>query len=125
MLAGGVLDAEVLLPPSPAAALVPAQYLVKHPPRLQPGNMPLAPLAGSQTDRVDILWQTVPVADGTGDSFTVEYRRANPSEAWQPARANDPTDTGQDGRVVHSATLEGLTYDADYEYRGNKGEAPL
>jgi len=53
-----------------------AQFTVKHNPRLQPGNAPLAGYAGSQQDRVDILWQTIPAAAGTQDSFTVEYRAA-------------------------------------------------
>jgi hypothetical protein len=94
-----------------------AQYLVKHNPRLQPGNMPLVPFAGSERDRVDVLWQTVPLGNLTHDRFTVQYRRAGSDGPWQTATLNDAIDTGFGGRVIHSATIDGLEYDADYEYR--------
>lgn len=103
--------------PAPAVASAPAaQYAVKHAPRLQPGNAPLAGYPGGELDRVDVLWQTVPAGAGTSDSFVVDVRPAG-GDDWQSAALNAAIDTGVDGRLVHSASLTGLAWDAAYEYR--------
>jgi hypothetical protein len=89
---------------------------VNHSPRLQPGNAPLAGYAGSEFDRVDVLWQTMPAGAGTEDSFTVDYRAAG-AGAWTAAAINPPIDTGVGGRAVRSASITGLAWNAAYEYR--------
>jgi hypothetical protein len=97
-------------------AVVPPQWVVNHSPRLQPGNAPLAGYAGSEFDRVDVLWQTMPAGAGTEDSFTVDYRAAG-AGAWTAAAINPPIDTGVGGRAVRSASITGLAWNAAYEYR--------
>jgi hypothetical protein len=104
--------------PAPRAAEVEPQYVVYQTPRLQPGNAPLLGTpAYTGTDQVDILWQTKTVGTGQLDSFQVSYRRAGTTDPWQSATLNDPLDVGQETRVVHSATILGLAWDSDYEYR--------
>lgn len=95
---------------------VPPQWVVNHEPRLQPGNAPLAGYPGSEFDRVDLLWQTMPAGAGTEDSFTVDYRAAG-SGVWIAAAVNPPLDTGVGGRVIRSASITGLDWNAAYEYR--------
>ncbi|MFO0875987.1 MAG: Ig-like domain-containing protein [Gemmataceae bacterium] len=92
------------------------QFTVKHTPRLQLGDAPLTGFAGSDRDRVDILWQTIPATGGTQDSFTVEYR-AEGATPWHATGLNTPIDTGVEGRVVRSATISGLDWNSNYEYR--------
>lgn len=92
------------------------QYTVKHAPRLQPGNAPLAGYPGGDLDRVDLLWQTVPAGGGTSDSFVVDWRPIGGGD-WQAAALNTVIDTGVEGRLVHSATITGLAWNADHEYR--------
>ena len=92
------------------------QFTVKHNPRLQPGNAPLAGFAGGELDRVDILWQTVPEGTGTQDTFTVEYRSVG-GMTWQVAGLNSAIETGVESRVVRSASITGLNWNADYTYR--------
>jgi len=97
-------------------AAVAPQYAVKQAPRLQPGNAPLMGYPGGDLDRVDLLWQTIPAGAGTSDSFVVDWRPVGGGE-WQAAGLNTAIDTGVEGRLVHSATITGLAWDADYEYR--------
>jgi len=89
---------------------------VKHAPRLQLGDAPLAGLPGSDTDQIEILWQTVPTGFDGDDSFTVEYRQVG-AATWNAAVPVTTIDTGVDGRVVHSVEIDGLLYDSNYEYR--------
>jgi hypothetical protein len=93
------------------------QLTVKHNPRLQPGNAPLVGFTGSETDRVDILWQTIPGGAGSQDTFTVQFRPAGSGAAWQSATLNSDIVTGVENRVVRSATVTGLAWNSDYEYR--------
>ena len=95
----------------------PAQYRVHQQPRLQLGDAPLAPFAGSATDQVDILWQTVPAGLGVQDTFVVQFREADGEAPWMDAVLNTPIDTEVEQRIVHSATATGLAYDSEYEYR--------
>lgn len=97
-------------------AAVAPQYAVKQAPRLQPGNAPLMGYPGGELDRVDLLWQTIPAGAGTSDSFVVDWRPVGGGD-WQAAGLNTAIDTGVEGRIVHSATITGLAWDADYEYR--------
>jgi len=99
-----------------AAEAVP-QYVVHQPPRLQPGNVPLAGTpADTGRDQIDILWQTRTVAAGTSDDFLVSFRA--PTDAtWTFVSLNPVLDTGDDTRLIHSATLRDLEWDADYDYR--------
>ncbi len=100
------------------AAKVEPQYIVYQTPRLQPGNSPLIGTPDyTGTDQVDILWQTKTVGTGQVDSFEVSYRRANATDSWQPALLNAPLEVGEETRIVHSATIRGLAWDANYEYR--------
>lgn len=108
VLAGASVDVTPL-------AVEPPQYEVRHVPRLQLGDAALAGFAGGDLDRVDVLWQTVPAGVGTADSFTVEYRAAGGE--WQPAVIGVPLDTGVESRVVWSASIPGLAWNSDYEYR--------
>jgi len=110
-LAGAALTPQIVGPQA-----VPPQWVVNHEPRLQPGNAPLVGYPGSEFDRVDVLWQTMPAGGGTEDSFTVEYRAVG-SGVWIAAAVNPPIDTGVGGRVVRSASITGLDWNADYEYR--------
>lgn len=93
------------------------QFTIKHNPRLQPGNAPLKGFAGGELDRVDLLWQTIPGGVGTQDTFTVGYRLAGSTAPWQAASANANINTGVEGRVVKSASIVGLNWNTDYEYR--------
>ncbi|MEX0936320.1 MAG: metallophosphoesterase family protein [Pirellulales bacterium] len=119
MLAAGLGEAatdEAVAPPI-AANLATPQYTVNHAPRLQLGNAPLPGFAGSTTDQVDILWQTMSAGTGNEDTFVVEYRAVG-APTWTSANSiNAPIVTGFQGRLVHSATILGLQYDSAYEYR--------
>ena len=95
----------------------PAQYLVKHTPRLQLGDAPLAGYAGSSLDQVEILWQTVTGGSGTQDSFSVEYRLAGTTDPWLAGSAASQINTGAGSRINHSSVITGLNWDTDYEYR--------
>lgn len=118
------LDARVLLAgdlihdaAADAQIDVAPQFVVNHPPRLQPGNMPLVGTpAFDGRDRVDVIWQTVPAGDGLMDSFTAEYRRVGESNWRSASQFNEPILTDQH-RVMHSVTLLGLGWATDYEYR--------
>jgi len=92
------------------------QYVVRHPPRLQLGDAPLAGFAGSETDQIEILWQTVRAHSGTQDGFLVEYRRVGDA-TWSEAGPIATIDTGVETRIIHSVEIDGLSYDTDYEYR--------
>ena len=94
---------------------------VKHPPRLQPGDAPLAAFPGSEADRVQLLWQTVPIPDARHrtdreDEFTVDYRRSGEPD-WERAGPVSRIETGVEGRVIHFVEIAGLDYAATYEYR--------
>ena len=97
-----------LSPPTP-------QYTVNQPPRLQPGDAPLPGYPGSDLDRVDVLWQTVPAGTGTEDAFSVEVRLSGGE--WRPVAVGTPIETGLGGRLVWSASIPGLAWNTAYEYR--------
>jgi Bacterial Ig domain/Calcineurin-like phosphoesterase len=92
------------------------QFVVHHNPRLQPGNAPLVGYPGSELDRVDILWQTVPDDIGTQDNFTVEHRLVG-GATWQNTSLNTAINTTVGGRIIHSASIAGLNWSSNYEYR--------
>jgi len=89
------------------------QYDVKHTPYLQPGNAPL----GAITDQIDILWQTIPGGVGVEDDFQVSYRLKGTADPWTLVPSIFQLDTGIDDRINHVASIEGLGYDTEYEYR--------
>ncbi len=93
------------------------QYSFNHNPRLQLGNAPLVGYAGSSTDQMEVLWQTVSAGSGTQDSFTVEYRLAGSGGAWLATPATSTIATGVGGRINHFTTMTGLNYSTQYEYR--------
>lgn len=92
------------------------QYTVWQTPRLQLGNAPLRGYAGSDTDQVELLWQTKPAGSGNQDRFTVDVRLAG-SSAWNPGEPIQQLPQPVDGRIVFSSRLGGLQYATDYEYR--------
>jgi Bacterial Ig domain/Calcineurin-like phosphoesterase len=92
------------------------QYVVNHNPRLQPGNVPLVGYPGSELDRVDVLWQTLTTDVGNQDQFVVGFRPVG-GAVWQTASLNDPIDVGEATRVIRSATITGLNWNSNYEYR--------
>lgn len=92
-----------------------AQYAVKHTPYLQLGDAPLTGYPRSSTDQVRVMWQTVPVGSGTGDSFVVEYRPEGAE--WLDAGPVSTAEAGVGGRVIYQADLLGLAFEAYYEYR--------
>ena len=92
------------------------QYQIKHSPRLQLGDAPLDGYAGSETDQIEILWQTISAGTGTEDTFEVVYRLAD-DPSWIAAGPVRMLDTEVETRVVHSVEVDGLDYDTDYEYR--------
>lgn len=96
----------------PLAGAVEPQYRVNHTPYLQLGDAPL----GSATDQVEIMWQTVPAGFGNEDAFAVEYRAAGASD-WTAAGPIGRLDTGVEDRTVFSSVVQGLDFDADYQYR--------
>ncbi len=100
------------------------QFTIKHNPRLQPGNAPLAGYAGGSLDRVDLLWQTIPGGAGTQDTFAVQYRAVG-ATAWQSTTLNAVINTGVENRVVQSATITGLSWNANYEYRVRHSQADV
>ncbi|MCA9211902.1 MAG: metallophosphoesterase family protein [Planctomycetales bacterium] len=118
------LDQRVLLAGDLAAAEladadeIAAEWIVNHPPRLQPGN---APLIGTPAydgfDQMDIVWQTLPGGEGQRDDFSVVYRQAGQADWRIDATMNDVIDTEVGGRLMHSATIKGLQWNTDYEYR--------
>lgn len=90
-------------------------FHVHHSPYLQPGDMPLVGYKGSETDRIDVLWQTM--GGSRGDHrFDVAYREVG-QPGWRFAGAPSRLETGVEQRVVHGVTLPGLKYAAQYEYR--------
>ena len=95
---------------------VAAQYRVNQAPRLQLGDAPLPGFAGGDTDRVTILWQTVPAGEGVDDAFVVQYRQAG-DVLWRTVGPTSQSPTGVEGRIIHAQQITGLAYDADYEYR--------
>ena len=108
-----------LLADEPAAHVIP-QYTVNHPPRLQPGDMPLAGTpAYDGFDRLDLVWQTLTVGEGDQDSFDVKYRKVGDA-LW--TTITDPIHSFEAisaPRVMHSATLQGLDWNSGYEYQVN------
>lgn len=92
------------------------QFTVNQNPRLQPGNAPLANYPGGNLDRADILWQTIPAGAGTQDTFTVQYRVSG-ATVWQAATLNADIATNVESRVVHAASISGLNWNSNYEYR--------
>ncbi len=99
-----------------AAESIEPQFQIKHSPRLQLGDAPLDGYAGSETDQIEILWQTISAGTGTEDTFEVEYRLAD-DPSWIAAGPIGVIDTEVETRVVHSVEVDGLDYDTDYEYR--------
>ncbi len=99
---------------------------VKHNPRLQLGDAPLDGYVGSEDDQIEILWQTIPTGMTGNDSFTVEYRLVG-ALAWTAAGPITTQNTGVQSRVIHSAEIDGLDFDTDYEYRVQhwRGDAVL
>ena len=91
-------------------------FVVKHSPYLQLGNAPLTGFAGSETDRVQIIWQTMPGSGSGNDSFVVEYRHAG-AATWINAGPSSTINTGVSNRVNRFVDITGLDYNADYEYR--------
>ena len=117
MLAGDAFNA---IPPdnlAHEAMEAEPQYVVNHPPRLQPGNVPLVgTTAFDGMDRIDVVWQTMPAGDGSEDSFSAEYRQVR-SDHWLPVNQfNPPIETTQD-RTMHSITITGLDWATAYQYR--------
>jgi hypothetical protein len=97
-----------------------SQYTIKYRPYLQPGNAALVGTPAyvqSPFDRADIMWETQAGAGGTQDSFTVDFRPAGIGAQWQAATQNTPINTGDSGRIVRSASITGLNWNSDYEYR--------
>ena len=90
------------------------QYQVNHPPYLQLGDAAI----GDVNDQTEIWWQTISAGTGTDDLFITQYRPIG-SQTWSDIVLNAPIDTGVEGRVNHSATISGLSYDTEYEYRVN------
>ncbi|MBX7168611.1 MAG: metallophosphoesterase [Pirellulales bacterium] len=88
-------------------------FTVNHTPYIQLGN---APLEGYNAglDQAEILWQTTGTQDT--DAFTAEYR-ATGTLPWNGAALNTQIVTGVGGRIVHSATFTGLSFDSDYDYQ--------
>ncbi len=93
------------------------QYTINHSPRLQLGDAPLVGFSGSETDQVELLWQTVSAGSGTQDAFTVDYRRDGTSDPWLTAPATTQIVLPTGGRINHYTTMTGLNYDDGYEYR--------
>ena len=94
-----------------------SQYTINHSPRLQLGDAPLAGFAGSSSDQVELLWQTMSAGAGTQDSFIVDYRLAGTSDPWVAAPATSQIPIPSGSRVNHYTVITGLTYDTNYEYR--------
>ena len=93
-------------------------FNVNHSPHLQLGDAPLDGFQGSETDQVELLWQTIPGVGNGNDSFVVEYRLANSSGPWTRASgAEQRNNIGIDGRINHSVEIDGLAYNTQYEYR--------
>ena len=93
-----------------------SQVEVKHAPYLQLGDAVLARLPGSETDQIEILWQTIPAGPGALDSFAVEFREAAAPD-WTAAGPIFTIDTRVGGRINHFVTIKELQYDRDYDYR--------
>ncbi len=105
----GVWRRSITLPAAP-------QYSIYQSPRLQLGNAPLVGYTGSDTDQVEVLWQTKPAGTGSQDSFTVDVRLAG-TTAWSPGGTIQQLAQPVDGRIVFSSRLGGLQYATDYDYR--------
>jgi cysteine-rich repeat protein len=83
-------------------------------PYIQLGDAPL----GAATDQFAIVWQTLTLArqGPDHDHFEVEYRAVG-SPTWLPGPAPEIRDVGSESRRNHAATLTGLDFDSEYEYR--------
>ncbi len=90
-------------------------WTVNHPPYLQLGDAPSTGQPGSETDQVQILWQTETAGPGN-DTFRVLYRQLG-SGLWELGDEPQELDTGVGTRRNHHVTIDGLFYDTDYEYR--------
>jgi len=101
---------------SPFDIVVDTQYVIKHAPRLQLGDAPLIGYLGSDTDQVELMWQTQPSGAGSEDHFTVQYRVANSANPWMSILGINQVLIPSGGRVNHFAVIDGLAYDSEYEY---------
>ncbi|NNL47589.1 MAG: DUF4038 domain-containing protein, partial [Acidimicrobiia bacterium] len=94
----------------------PNQFIVHQTPRLQLGDAPLTGYAGSTTDQIEIIWQTLPGSSVTGGSFEVQYR-ATGAGGWLVAPPPTQTALSIGGRINHSTVITGLNFGSSYEYR--------
>lgn len=93
------------------------QFTIHHPPRIQPGNVPLVRTpAYTGLDQIEVIWQTAKVGEGDSDSFAVDYRRAG-DVTWTPVPQNAPFAISVAGRLIHTATIPHLDWFTEYEYR--------
>ena len=102
---------------SPFDIVADTQYVIKHAPRLQLGNAPLIGYPGSDSDQVELMWQTQPSGNGSEDRFTVQHRVAGSAHGWTPTLAINQIVIPSGGRVNHTAVIDGLSFDSEYEYR--------
>ena len=94
-----------------------ASLLIKHTPRLQLGDAPLAQYTGIATDQVQILWQTMPAAARV-PPIRFSSTIALPGHlTGRAVAAIDTIDTGVEERINHYVDITGLRFDSDYEYR--------
>ena len=83
-------------------------------PYVQLGDAP----AGAVSDQFAIVWQTMTLATQGPDQdhFEVEYRLMG-SSVWLPGPPPEIRYIGSESRRNHAATVVGLNFDSEYEYR--------
>ena len=102
---------------SPFNIVADTQYVIKHAPRLQLGNAPLIGFPGSDSDQIELMWQTQPSGNGSEDHFTVQHRVAGSAAPWTLTLAINQIVIPSAGRVNHTAVIDDLSFDSEYEYR--------
>ncbi|MAT15711.1 MAG: hypothetical protein CMJ46_10645, partial [Planctomyces sp.] len=94
------------------------EYLVVHTPRLQQGNVALDGFgfAGTDKDQIQIMMQTQRTGNNNvNDTLMLEYRKVGATN-WNTGTWST-TSAGQSGVELHTASLTGLDYGTEYEYR--------
>jgi cysteine-rich repeat protein len=107
LIAGGTQSVIVSDNPS-------VKFEVEIRPYLQLGDAPL----GASTDQFAVVWQTTTLErqGPDHDEFVVEYRLVG-SASWLPAASMVEEAAGSASRQNHAATITGLAFESEYEYR--------
>jgi len=92
----------------------PVSYEINLKPYIQLGD----PAPEATTDQFLVVWQTITAAEQgpDADRFEVEYRKLGDA-SWSSVSSLSVDEVGSSSRLNHVATITGLDFEAEYEYR--------